>query len=84
MVRVSELRVLDVVNVLDGTRLGVISDLEVDLEAGRIQAIVVPGPRILGIFGRGHELVIPWEKIKKIGTDVILVEVPTGISPRAS
>lgn len=82
MVRVSELRVLDVVNVLDGTRLGVVSDLEVDLKEGRIRAIVVPPPRFLGLFGRGPELVIPWEKIRKIGADVILVEVPTAVDPR--
>ncbi len=76
MVRASDLRVRDIVNVLDGARLGLAADFEVDLETGAITAIVIAGPRpILGLFGRETELIIPWEKIKKIGTDVILVEV---------
>lgn len=82
MVKTSDLKVRDVVNVLDGSRLGVISDLELDLETGRITAIIVPGQaRVLGIFGRDRDIVIPWEKIKKIGADVILVEVPGYLEP---
>jgi sporulation protein YlmC with PRC-barrel domain len=37
----------------------------------------LPGPsRLLGLLGKDEEVVIPWEKIVKIGVDVILVEVP--------
>jgi YlmC/YmxH family sporulation protein len=76
VVRTSELRVKDVVNVLDGRRLGAISDLELDLDTGRVTALVVPGPgRILGLFGRDQDLVVPWSQVRKIGVDVILVEV---------
>jgi len=81
-VRVSDLRLRDVVNILDGRRLGVVSDVEVDLGSGRIVAIVVPGPgRFLGIFGREADYVIPWERIRKIGSDVILVELPAYADP---
>ncbi len=70
-----DLRLRDVINVLDGKRLGTINDLEIDLEAGRVTAIVVPGgSRFLGFLGRDKDYVIPWEKIIKIGVDVILVE----------
>lgn len=77
MVKTSDLRVRDVINIIDGKRLGNIIDVEFDLETGRITSIIVPGPpRIWGLFARENNLVIPWEKIKKIGADVILVEVP--------
>jgi YlmC/YmxH family sporulation protein len=76
VVKISDLRLRDVVNVVDGKRLGIIQDLELDLETGRITAIVVPGPgRFFGVLGRERDYVIPWNRIVKIGEDVILVEV---------
>ena len=72
MVKVSELRERDVVNMSDGRRLGYIEDIEMDLAAGRVTAIIVPGPgKLLGLLGRGRDMVIPWEQIRKIGADVI-------------
>ncbi|MGE5599862.1 MAG: YlmC/YmxH family sporulation protein [Bacteroidota bacterium] len=78
----SELKAREVVNVLDGRRLGLASDFEIDAETGTIQAIVVPGPgRFLWLFGRNDDIVIPWDRIKKIGVDVILVEAPGFAEP---
>ncbi len=83
--KISDLRVRDVINVRDGKRLGNVADLELDLEQGRVTAIVVPGPgRFMGIFGRYKDYVIPWEKIIRIGVDVILVELDTSTTVRAS
>jgi sporulation protein, YlmC/YmxH family len=75
------LREREVVNILDGRRLGLASDLEIEAETGRIKAIVVPGPgKFLWLFGKSEDFVIPWEKIIKIGVDVILVEAPDYVS----
>ena len=85
MVKISDLRAREVVNVVDGRRLGLIEDIEVDMEEGRITAIILPGDgggRFLGFFAKDEEIVVPWEKIKKIGMDVILVEVNTFTDPR--
>lgn len=79
LVKISELRDREIINVNDGKRLGPIKDIELDLEKGRIRAIVLPGingGRILGLFGRDDDIVVPWEKIVRIGVDVILVEAP--------
>lgn len=77
MLKTSDLKMKEVVNVLDGKRLGAITDIEIDIESGKLTAIVVPGPgRFLGLFGRYDDIVIPWDKISKIGVDCILVESP--------
>lgn len=76
MIRASDLASRDVVNTVDGRRLGNIVDVELDLDNGKIVAVVVPGqPKMLGVFGRSDDYVVPWENIKKIGEDVILVEI---------
>lgn len=78
MVKVSDLRMREVINVVDGRRLGPIKDIELDLERGCISALILPGfggGRWLGLFGREEELVVPWEKVIKIGMDVILVDL---------
>lgn len=75
----------EVINTLDGRRLGNIVDVEIDLQTGRIVAVVVPGQaKVLGVFGKGDDYVIPWENIKKIGEDVILVELTDKYLRRAA
>ncbi len=84
LTKTSELREREVVNILDGRRLGLASDLEIEAETGRIKAIVVPGPgKFLWVFGKSDDFVIPCNMIKKIGVDVILVEVPEYVEPGA-
>jgi YlmC/YmxH family sporulation protein len=75
MLKTSDLKLKQVINVIDGKLLGGITDIEIDVESGKLTAIVVPGNgRFLGLFGRSEDVVIPWEQINKIGSDVILVE----------
>lgn len=77
LVKTSELRLLDVVNIGDGRRLGAVYDLDVDVDTGEILAIIVPGEGggWLG-FGRRADIEIPWNRIVRIGVDVILVDIP--------
>lgn len=66
----------EVINVCDGARLGLVSDLEIDVKTGKIKKIIVPCQgKIFGIFGREQEYQIKWEDIKRIGDDIILVDV---------
>ncbi len=74
--RFSELRCKEVINTEDGCRLGFVEDLELDTRDGRILALIVPGPgKVLGMFGKTDNIVIPWPCIKRIGEDIILVDV---------
>ncbi|WP_338451977.1 YlmC/YmxH family sporulation protein [Niallia oryzisoli] len=74
MVRISDFQIKDVVNVADGKKLGNIGDIEIDVQTGKIEAIIISGSgKILGFFGKDEEFIIPWKNILKIGEDVILV-----------
>jgi len=66
----------EVINIKDGKRLGFVQDVCADLENGNITSIIVPGSnKILSIFSNVNDIVIPWQNIKCIGDDVILVEI---------
>ena len=66
----------EVVNITDGKRLGYVQDVCADLESGVITSIIVPGSnKLMSFFSSNSDIVIPWEKIKCIGDDLILVEI---------
>ncbi len=67
----------EVVNITDGKRLGFVQDVCADLESGIITSIIVPGGnnKILSMFSNSNDIVIPWQNIKCIGEDLILVEI---------
>ena len=72
----TELRCKEVICVADGHRLGFVTDVQVTVPEGEVKAIIVPGPcRILGLFGRRDDFFIPWNCIRRIGPDIILVEI---------
>lgn len=74
--KISDFQSKDVINIVDGKKLGQISDLELDLRQGRIESIVVPNQsRFFGMFGGGTDVIIPWRNIVKIGMDVVLVKL---------
>ena len=76
MNRASDFRQKEVINVSDGRRLGFVSDIEIDLESGKIDAVILPGVgKLFGFLGKDNEFVIPWEKIVRIGEDIILVDL---------
>jgi len=43
MIKISELRTRDVINIVDGKKLGNIIDIDLDLENGRVLGLVMPG-----------------------------------------
>lgn len=72
--RIYDFREKEVINLADGARLGYIFDAELDLETGKVTSLIIPGPgKVLGLFGKESEYSIPWEAIKKIGDDIVLI-----------
>ncbi|ANB60241.1 YlmC/YmxH family sporulation protein [Anoxybacillus voinovskiensis] len=76
MVKISEFQTKDVVNVANGKKLGNIGDIDINLQTGQIESLIILGAgKVLGLFGREEETIIPWRNIVKIGADVILVRL---------
>ena len=73
--RIAELRYKEVISVTDGSRFGYVGDMEVDRESGQVRALVVPGRlRLFGLLGREEDRYIPWDRVRRFGEDIILVE----------
>lgn len=76
--RLSELEGKEIVNTYDGTRLGAVgdSDLVIDIETGEIDSIILPNKgNFLNFWVDRQYLIIPWETVKKIGSEVIVVDL---------
>ncbi|MFA9557375.1 YlmC/YmxH family sporulation protein [Evansella sp. AB-rgal1] len=73
MLKISDIQSKDIVNLSDGRLLGHISDLDINLEKGTVEALIIGGGRMMNLFHREQEIVIPWKNVVKIGSDVVLV-----------
>lgn len=71
-----ELRAKEVVNTCDGKRLGNIIDMVFDSSCARVLGFIVPAEKTLFSFLKSsNDIFIPYNKIRKIGKDIILVEL---------
>lgn len=73
--RLYELKQKEVINVCTCKSLGYPTDVEFNCEKGTLTALIVPGPGKLCSFWSDKEYIIPWNCIKQIGDDIILVEL---------
>ena len=73
--RLSELHSREIINLYDGSRVGLVGDTEIlfDPETGEIQELLLPARG--GLWQRRHSLAIPWEAVRRIGPEVMIVEV---------
>ena len=71
-----DFRKKEVINIKDGRRLGFVQDVTADLKTGVIKEIIVPGEnKLFGLFSNNDEIIIPWDAIKCISDEIILVEI---------
>lgn len=75
----SELHRKEAVNLTDGKRLGRICDVVFTYPEGKVQGIVVPGGK--GFRWAKAEQFIDLKCVKKIGVDVVLVDVRAAPKP---
>lgn len=77
MLKISEIQAKDIVNISNGKVLGHIGDLDINLETGTVESIIIgsTGRMLTFLGGKETEIIIPWQNIVKIGSDVILVRL---------
>ena len=70
------LRAKDVINMCDGRNLGNITDIIFDSTCGRILGLIVPCNKgFFSMFKSNNDIFIPYNRICKIGKDIILVDI---------
>lgn len=73
--RLSDLQNKDVVNVMDGKKVGNIIDVNIDME-GKLDSLIVEKTKFfISMFSTANEIEVRWAQIEKIGEDVILVKI---------
>lgn len=73
--RLSDLQNKDVVNVMDGKKIGNIIDVSINQEGVTTGLIVEKYKFLVSMFTSNKEIEIKWNQIEKIGEDVILVNI---------
>ena len=75
--KTSEFKQKEVINIKTGKRLGAVVDFDIDSRSGRIVGILLPPAGKFTIFSKGEQdIFVPWENIRKIGDDVVLIDTP--------
>jgi len=65
-----------VINICDGMKVGRIGNIEFNNETGKICSIIIPCcNRKFSFICTGTVYVIPWDKIVRIGDDIVLINV---------
>ncbi len=67
------LRSMEIIDINTGTKLGFIKDLKIDCDEYKIISIILPSQK-MSWFGKSDDIEIPWENVKKIGVDVLLID----------
>lgn len=67
------LRTMEVIDIKTGTKLGYIKDLVIDIEDSKVLSILIPGTQ-KGWFSKEEDIEIPWNKVKKAGVEVIIID----------
>ena len=71
--RLSELQRKNIINLVDGSFVGRIIDVIID-DDGKITGLVLEKGKNKMFFVESSEILIKFEQIKKLGSDVILIE----------
>ncbi len=75
--KISDLQERQIVNIADGKCLGNIKDIELNILDGTIQALVLPNTGgFWSMLQNQSELLIPWQKVVRLGVDVVLIDMP--------
>lgn len=75
MARGIDFKQKEVININDGKILGYVCDVNANFNTGEISSIIIAPLGKFVLFNNSKKnIVLDWDKIKKIGIDVILVD----------
>ncbi len=75
MLKASDFKNKEVINLANSEKLGYINDFEICVSEGEISAIYVPEKPNSFLNLKAKYIRIPWDKIEGIGDDVVLVNI---------
>ncbi|MEG2353234.1 MAG: YlmC/YmxH family sporulation protein [Clostridium sp.] len=70
---INNMRNMEVVDINTGRKIGLIKDFVIDCDEYKITSLVIPTQRVSWL-AKDNDIEIPWNRITKIGVDVILVD----------
>lgn len=74
--RLSDLQSKNLVNMSDGKNIGNIVDVKINEQTGNIDSLIIEGKgNVFSFFNKDLDVEVSWADIKKIGEDVILVNL---------
>ncbi|MDU1201381.1 MAG: YlmC/YmxH family sporulation protein [Clostridiales bacterium] len=75
MMRISDIMEKEIINVKNGKKLGFITDIDLDVENGKVSSFSIIGSSG-NFFSRGAEIdTVFWRDILRIGCDTIIVSI---------
>lgn len=83
--KLSEIGGQEIINLYDGGRLGIVADVDllIDDATGSIQALLIPEQKSFFSFFSDKSFVeVPWDSIRKIGQDTLIVDIENPIERR--
>lgn len=70
---INAIRSMEVIDVSTGSKLGYARDFKIDLETNKVVSIFLPTVA-KGWFSKEDDIEIPWDKVVKVGVDVLIVD----------
>lgn len=70
--KLSELQKKDLVDIRSGKKIGKIVDVEFDVASGIMNSFMIERK---GLFFSGEDVSVEFKQIKKLGEDVILIDI---------
>jgi YlmC/YmxH family sporulation protein len=75
--RLSQLSGKEIIDIENGERMGMVgqADLLINENTGTIESMILPSGSFLGMGKKRDEIVIPWQSIRKIGPEMLIIEL---------
>lgn len=75
--RLSQLSGKEIIDLENGERMGMVgqADLIINELSGVIESMILPASSFLGMGKKREEVLIPWQSIRKIGPEMMIIEL---------